>query len=125
MEYELMSVGERVKYIRKNLNMTQNEFASTLGVSRDALNNIERNRVKNPDVMLHLLCLTLHVSYPWITKGVGDPYVKSDIITQDFIAEYALGEQDLAFITNYIKLSKESRCIIRNLLSNVFEKAPD
>ena len=42
-----MELHERVRYLRKDiLKQTQSEFAAALGTSRDAINNIEGNRLK-------------------------------------------------------------------------------
>ena len=44
-----MELHERVRYLRTVLldDMTQKDFADALGVSRDEINNIEGNRLKN------------------------------------------------------------------------------
>lgn len=125
MEIKHLTIGGRVLFIRKSLNLSRTAFGSTFGVSRDVINNIERNRVKNPDPMLRLISMTYDVSYTWLTDGLGDPYLKAKIITKEAVGKYELDAKDQKFIENFVKLNKESRNLIRNLLSSAFEKASD
>lgn len=125
MENKHLTIGDRVLFVRKNLNLSRSAFGSAFGVSRDVINNIERNRIKNPDPMLRLISMTHSVSYDWLTKGVGRPYLNTEIITKEAIEKYELDNQDQLFIESFVKLNKQSRYIINNLLSGAFEKAPD
>lgn len=121
-----MTIGERVKFIREDLGLSQAGLGSTMGVSRDVINNIERDRVKNPDTMLRLLCKTHRVSYLFLLEGFGDPYVGvPSIIMEDVIEEYGLDETDKLLIEEYVKLDKDTRTAFKGYLSRVFEKASD
>ena len=45
-----METNERIKYFRKEIvKLSQEKFGEQLGVSRDVINNIESNRLKNPE----------------------------------------------------------------------------
>lgn len=121
-----MTVGERVKFIREDLGLSQAGLGSTMGVSRDVINNIERDRVKNPDTILRLFCKTHRVSYLFITEGFGDPYIGvPSIIMDDVIEEYDLDEIDKLLIEEYVRLDKNTRTAFKQYLSRVFEKASD
>lgn len=125
MENKYLNIGDRVLFIRKSLNLSRTAFGLAFGVSRDVINNIERNRVKNPEPMLRLISVTHNVSYDWLSKGLGDPFLKPKIIAKEAVEKYNLDAQDQEFIDNFVKLNKESRNLIRNLLSRAFEKASD
>lgn len=126
-EFRNLSLGERLKYIRKDLKMTQDEFGSSLGVSRDVINNMERNRVKNTnEAILLLICKTHRVNYFFLTEGKGDPYIGlPDIIMDDVIQEYKLDQLDRDIIEEYVKLDVDTRNAIKSYLKKLFEKAPD
>ena len=48
-----MEMFERIKLLRtEQLHMTQTEFGEALGVKRDVINNIENNRLKNPEKLV-------------------------------------------------------------------------
>lgn len=65
-------IGDRVKQIRTNFNLSQQDFGSSLGVSRDVINNVERSRTKKvPDPLLKLICATYNINYGWLMSGKG------------------------------------------------------
>ena len=45
-----MEIYERIKELRKvHLKLSQEKFGDMLGVNRDVINNIERNRLAKPE----------------------------------------------------------------------------
>lgn len=122
-----MEVHERLKFIREDLGMSRAVFGSTLGVSGDVINNMERGRVELKEHMLRLICKTHRVNYFWITKEEGEPYIgPPDILMDDVIEEYQLDDMDREIIEEYVKLKPETRDAIKGYLLNVFKKkAPE
>lgn len=78
-----MELHERVRYLRKNiLKQSQSEFAAALGTSRDAINNIEGNRLKRPEQkepLLRLMCEKFPVNETWLLTGEGEPDRKLEV----------------------------------------------
>lgn len=122
-----MSIGERIKYIRKDLKMTQPVFGDSLGISRDALNNLEHDRLKTVnDAVLKLICKTYQVNYFWLTEGAGEPYVGvPDVVIDEAVEKYQLDELDKKIIEEYVKLPVDTREALKKYLEAVFKKAPD
>lgn len=121
-----MTLGERIKFIRKDLKMTQESFGVSLGVSRDVINNMERNRVDTKEYMLRLICKIHKVNYFWLTEEKGDIYIgPPDILMEDVIEEYKLDDLDCEIVKEYIKLPPEKRKVIKDLIKNVLKKAPE
>lgn len=80
---------ERIKLLRtEQLHMTQTEFGEALGVKRDVINNIENNRLKNPEKqepIYRLMCEKFNVSEEWLRTGKGEmfvPLTKNQLITE-------------------------------------------
>lgn len=66
-------IGDRVKQIRINFDLSQQDFGASLGVSRDVINNVERSRTKKvPDSLLKLICATYNINYGWLMSGKGE-----------------------------------------------------
>lgn len=123
-----MTIGERIKYIREDLNMSQTKFGDSLGVSRDVVNNLERNRTKTTnDAILRLICKTHRVNYFWLTEGVGEPYTGiPEIILDEAVEEYELDSIDKKLIEGYVKLNPEIREEIKKYLRAALNSdAPD
>lgn len=84
-----MEMYERIKLLRtEQLHMTQTEFGEALGVKRDVINNIENNRLKNPEKqepIYRLMCEKFNVSEEWLRTGKGEmfvPLTKNQLITE-------------------------------------------
>lgn len=121
-----METHERLRFIREDLGMSRAAFGSTLGVSGDVINNMERGRVELKEHVLRLICKTHRVNYFWLTEEKGDPYIGvPEIILDEAIEEYGLDDTDKELIEGYVKLDPEIRDGIKKYLSGVFKKAPD
>lgn len=65
---------DRIKLLRKNASLTQEEFGIELGVSRIAITTYETGRVI-PDKSIRLLiCQKFNVNESWLETGEGVPY---------------------------------------------------
>lgn len=123
-----MTIGDRIKYIREDLKMSQTKFGDGLGVSRDVINNLERDRTKTTnDAILKLICKTHRVDYFWLTEGVGEPYVGvPEIVLDEAAEEYDLNETDKKLIEGYVKLEPRIREEIKKYLRQALNNdAPD
>lgn len=120
-----MTLGERVRYIRDDLDLSRSAFGESLGVSGDSINNIERDRNKgNSDSLLRLICCTYKVSYQWLTEEIGEPYVRvPSVIVDAAVEKYHLDDLDKKIIEEYMKLSPESRNVFKNYIASVFQEA--
>ena len=77
----MSSIGERVKEVRAYHKMTQKEFASTLGVSREYICRLEANKESPSYETILLFDVVLNVSTEWLTKGVGEMFSADDAVT--------------------------------------------
>ena len=68
-----MEIYERIRYLRRDvLHMTMDEFGQKIGVSRDVVNNIERNRLSRFEQklpLLKLIALVFSVREEWLLTG--------------------------------------------------------
>ncbi len=63
---------ERLKAIRRHMNLTQRQFAELIGVSRDMVASWEIGRVLPSEAILRLISKACGVSYAWLKKGEGE-----------------------------------------------------
>lgn len=61
-----MTFSEKLKLIRKSNNLTQAEFASSIGVSRANLANIELGNVSPTPVFINCVSLMYNVDKHWL-----------------------------------------------------------
>ena len=118
-----MELHERIKSLRKDMiKITQEVFASNLGVSRDTVNNWERGRINIRDYVLKLICKTYQVNYSWLAEEKGDPFASPpDILIDEVVEKYELDSLDRSLIEEYVKLPTETRNKIKEMLKRVFK----
>lgn len=71
-------MGDRLKALRKALNMTQQEFADRLNIKRNTLANYETGRNEPIDAVYSLICREFNVNEHWLRTGEGEMFRKLD-----------------------------------------------
>lgn len=116
-----MTQGERVRELRKFLNLTLEKFGKSLGVGKTAISKIENNERKLTEQMLLSICREFRVNYFWLTEGKGEMFTGTPESVIDEIAEdYNLDEIDKKMLEKYLSLSKEERDVIKNFFKEIF-----
>ena len=65
---------QRIKLLRKELGLTQQEFADKLGIKRTTIGNYELGRNEPVDSVISLICDRCHVNETWLRTGNGDMF---------------------------------------------------
>lgn len=102
-----MTLSARMKRVRKELKLSQADFGSKIGVSRDVINNIELDRLKTPpsDTLLKHICKTFNINYFWLVDGVGEQFIDfPETVLADFAEKYNLDDEDMRIVELYAKL---------------------
>lgn len=106
-----MEIYERIKHLRKNiLDITQEEFAAALGISRSNIGNIEVGRINITNRVIQDICAKYNVNEVWLTKGTGDIFVKSrKTILDELVTAHNLNEREKAIVAAFLDLTPEGR----------------
>lgn len=64
----------RIAEIRKHKNLTQEEFAKKLGLSRNYIWMIENGQRIPPDRAISDICRIFGVNPVWLKTGIGEPF---------------------------------------------------
>lgn len=68
-----MTLGERVKYVRKSNKLNQVDFAKKLGISQTHVSKIEKN-IENPsETLIRFISYMFAVNITWLKTGDGEP----------------------------------------------------
>ena len=71
-----MTIGERLKNLRKALGLTQQEFSDKLKVSRSNIATYEVGKNNPAEAVINLICREFNVSETWLRTGEGEMFVK-------------------------------------------------
>ena len=70
-----MDIYDRVKFVRKQKHLTQEEFAKGLGLTRIVISNIELKKVEPKENFLDFVCKIYNVNRDWLYSEIGEPFV--------------------------------------------------
>lgn len=80
---------DRIKKIRKELDLTQQKFADKIGVKQNTVAQYEMGRNIPIDTVISLICKEFNVNEEWLREGTGEmfiPRTRNQIIT-DFAGD--------------------------------------
>lgn len=117
-----MTVNERIKAVRKSLNLSQEEFGSKLGIKKSAVSKLE-NGINNPtDSIFKLICSTYGVYYLWLTEEKGNMMVNEDEVDTDAMVERVMaGESELAIsiMKAFMKMPDQEWIKFRDMMDKI------
>ena len=116
-------MNERIKSLRKRLNMTQEQFAARLGIKRGAIANYEIGRNVPVDSVVSLICREFGVNEAWLRTGEGEMFAPAPTNELDALADRYpdLTHESLVFIEKLIGLSRSDQNVIMGFLREVVE----
>ena len=71
--------GQRVRELRKVLNLTLEKFGKPLGVGKAAISNIENNNRNLTDQMVLSICREYNVNEEWLRNGTGEMFTQVSV----------------------------------------------
>ena len=83
---------QRIKELRSALNLTQDEFAARIGISKSALSRLEAG-INNPSAQtIQFICQQFGVRRDWLVDGTGPMQLPPD--EDDMIVDSVLAGED-------------------------------
>lgn len=122
-----MTLGERIKLVRKSNKLNQTDFANRLGISQTHVSKIEKDIEKPSETLLILIEYQFNINIEWLKKeeGTAEKYIEWDDSDSGFEAKYIHFRETADELINLYKGSDrqyfvEAFCYFITLLS-----APD
>ena len=108
---------DRIKKIRRDLGLTQQELADRIGIKRGAIANYEIGRNTPTDSVVSLICREFGISEEWLRYGTGEAFVPNvDDELEALVKRYGLSSADKVLIERYMSLKADSRETIINFI---------
>lgn len=110
-------ISEQLKQLRKELKLTQQEFADKLGIKRNTVATYETGKSNPSDSAVALICKEFNVNEEWLRTGYGEMFRAAPTDELDALAlKYNLTHRDYVFIEYLLKdvnarRAMESFCI--------------
>lgn len=89
-------MNERLKKLRKTLDLTQQEFANKIGIARGNIGAYEVGKNAPSDAVISLICKQFNVDENWLRTGEGEMFIKQtrDEQIASFIGTIQSNEDD-------------------------------
>lgn len=109
-EVNTLNIGNRIKKIRKEADLTQTEFASRIGSVQNSVTRYENNQRNPSSTVIALICREFNVREEWLRTGKGEMFKPKPTDALDQLAhKYQLSNADYAIIEKYLSLRPETR----------------
>lgn len=96
---------ERLKKLRKTLDLTQQEFADKLKVPRNTIGGYEVGKSNPSDAAVNNICNIFNVNEKWLRTGNGEMFIE---LTRDEQIEHFVGDalksEDDSFKKKFISM---------------------
>lgn len=111
---------ERIRKLRKTLDLTQEKFAERIGIKRNTIATYESGRNEPVDSVVALICREFHVNEEWLRYGTGEMFTKDSENELKVLTEkYSLTSADRVLIEKYVSLNADTRKAILKFMTDV------
>ncbi len=116
-------MNDKVKELRKHLNLTQKEFGERIGLKPNSISDIENGKNSLTDIVLKSICKEFNVNKDWLKTGKGEMFV--DVLPEDELGAYLgkIGTGDYPeierIIKAYFRLPEESQRAVDQFLKSL------
>ena len=105
-----MNIGERIRKLRKTLDLTQQKFGERIGIKGNTVAQYELGRNEPVDAVFSLICREFDVREEWLRTGEGEMFKAkpSDILDQ-LAYKYKLINFDYVMIEKFLAMPPDMR----------------
>lgn len=119
-------MNERIRKLRKYLDMTQQKFADQLGVARNNIAGYETCKRSPSDAVISLICREFNVNEDWLRYGTGEMFCQLSEDDEFLKATESIVKNNdveiMSLLVEYWKLDEVSKDVFRNYLRNVSKR---
>lgn len=124
---------DRLKKVRKSLDLTQQEFADRIGIKRNSYANYETGRNIPIDAIILSICREFKVNEEWLRTGTGgDENIFIRLSKDEELAMYTqilidstddiIADMIKNFIVVYEQLDNASKQVLKNVARSLLDK---
>ena len=125
---EVIRTEERLKLLRKNLNMNQKNFASSLGLGQSTWAMIEIGKRNLSDRHIKTICAVYNVNEAWLRTGTGEMFIFHKDETATIISDLleSINNKSYDFILDVLKvyqaLPSANQDVIKNFCQQLIKE---
>ncbi len=118
-----MTQGERVKEIRKALDLTLDKFGEKVGVKKQTVSRIENGINNVTEQMVLSICREFNVNYDYLVNGEGEMFDDlPQTVLDELCVQYDCDGFDRVLIEEYLKLSADDKQVLKDFIKRLSKK---
>ena len=115
-----MSLGKRIRKVRRALDLTQEAFCNRIGLKRNSISLVESDKRNISDQAILSICREFHVNEKWLRDGNGEMFKAAPTDVLDQLAyQYHLSETDYAMVEKFVTMRPEARSALFSYIQEV------
>lgn len=118
---------DRLKKLRKSLDLTQQAFADKIGMKQNTIAQYEMGRTIPSDAIIFSICREFNVNENWLRTGEGDMFMEMsrDEQIEEFVGDLLHGEEDSfkrRLISGLAALDENGWKVLEDFLDSIQKK---
>lgn len=77
-----MTLGDRIKELRKSYNLSQVEFGKRIGVSGATISTSEAGKTTPDEQTIRAICSEFSINRDWLVDGIGEMQVQKPLLPE-------------------------------------------
>lgn len=113
-------MNERIKALRKTLNLNQVDFGARIGIGGTAISKFESGVNSISDSLVLLICREFRVNEEWLRTGGGEMFAseETDLVAQ-LSQQYHLGIYGEQLLATYLQLSDSDKRAVERFVAQL------
>ena len=117
-------MNERIKIVRKNNKLSQEEFGNRIGITKSSVSLLESGKNRPSEQTIKLICKEFNISYLWLTQGFGSMEEQTEFSAMARIDAIMTGENETAkrIFKAFAKLDEKEWELLAKLIKDISEE---
>lgn len=108
-----MTLGERIKKVRREVDLTQQKFCERIGFKQNSISLIESGKRNISDQAIKSICREFNVSEVWLRTGEGDMFEPEETDAwEEVVKRRGLSGSDRLLIEKFMNLKPAERDVV-------------
>ena len=118
-----MGMGERLKHVRKALNLKQADLGARIGLSQPTIGMYEKETRPLTERVISQLVSEFHINEEYLRHGTGDMFInrQPDLVRQ-LSEELALSDREQRLLLTFLEFPPDTRSQILDFAQDFISK---
>ena len=112
-------MNERIKELRKALDLSGDKFGQSIGLTRFAISNIENGRYSITEQTIIAICHIYNVNEDWLRTGKGYMFNRTKgTLLSEIQKQFSLSDFQTNIVKTYLELSDKDKASIDKFINS-------